>query len=59
MIDPIIEEIRTTRERLAVAVGCDIHAIATAARKRQEASGIQTVTRAPRQPEPSRNNPSA
>ena len=57
MTDPIVEEIRTTRERLAIASGCDIHAIAAAARKRQELSGVQTVSRQSRRPEPSRNKP--
>ncbi len=57
MIDPIVEEIRTTRERLAVASGCDIHAIAEEARKRQKLSGVQTVSRPRRLPETSRNNP--
>ena len=55
MIDPIVEEIRSTRERLAIAAGCDTHAIAIAARKRQELSGTQTVSRQPRRPETSRN----
>jgi len=56
MSDPIVEEIRTTRERIAVTSGCDIHAIAEAARKRQQLSGVQTVSRPRRVPEPSPNN---
>jgi hypothetical protein len=57
MTDPIVDEIRATRERLAMFVGGDVHAVAMAARKRQELSGVKTVTRASRKPEPSRNKP--
>lgn len=57
MSDPIVDEIRSTRERLAMAAGGDIHSIAIAARKRQELSGIKAVTRPARKPEPSRNKP--
>jgi hypothetical protein len=46
MTDPIAAEIRATRERIAEELGCDIHAIAEAARKRQQVSGVRTVTRA-------------
>ena len=58
MFDPIVDEIRSTRERLAMVAGGDIHSIAMAARKRQELSGTRTVTRPARRPETSRNNPS-
>ncbi len=57
MTDPIVDEIRSTRERLATAAGGEIHSIAMATRKRQELSGTKTVTRPARKPEPSRNNP--
>jgi hypothetical protein len=57
MTDPIVDEIRSTRERLATAAGGDIHSIAMAARKRQELSGTKTVTRPARKPEQSRNKP--
>ena len=49
MTDPIVAEIRATRERIAEESGCDIHAIAEAARKRQQVSGVRTVSR-PRRP---------
>jgi hypothetical protein len=49
MTDPIVAEIRATRERIAEESGCDIHAIAEAARKRQQISGVKTVSR-PRRP---------
>ncbi len=57
MTDPIVDEIRSTRERLAMSSGGDIHSIAMAARKRQELAGTKTVTRPARKPEPSRNKP--
>lgn len=57
MFDPIVDEIRSTRERLAMVEGGDIHSIAMAARKRQELAGTKTVTRPARRPEPSRSNP--
>jgi hypothetical protein len=57
MFDPIVDEIRSTRERLAIVAGGDIHSIAVAARKRQEQAGTKTVTRPARRPELSRNNP--
>ena len=57
MTDPIVDEIRETRERLAMSAGGDIHSIAMAARKRQELSGLKTVTRSARKPEVSRNKP--
>ncbi|MEI8213278.1 MAG: hypothetical protein WCI02_14105 [Planctomycetota bacterium] len=58
MSDPIVDEIRSTRERLAMLAGGDIHSIAMAARERQKLSGTITVTRAVRKPEPSRIQPS-
>lgn len=57
MFDPIVDEIRSTRERLAMLEGGDIHSIAIAARKRQELAGTKVVTRPARRPEPSRNDP--
>lgn len=57
MFDPIVDEIRSTRERLAMVAGGDIHSIAMAARKRQELAGTKTVTRPARRTQPSRNNP--
>jgi hypothetical protein len=57
MFDPIVDEIRSTRERLAMVAGGDIHSIAMAARKRQELAGTKTVTRPARRPEPIRNTP--
>ncbi len=59
MIDPVVEEVRAARERIADASGGDMHAIATAARQRQIASGVTTVTRPSRPPNfatGSRNN---
>jgi len=56
MSDPIVDEIRSTRERLAIEAGGDIHSIAMAARERQRLSGMTTVTRPARKP-PSRTNP--
>lgn len=57
MTDPIVDEIRSTRERLAMVVGGSVHAIAMAARERQKISGTNTVTRSARKPEQSRNKP--
>ena len=51
MTDPIVAEIRATRERIAEVSGCDIHAIAEAARKRQQVSGVRTVSRPRRLPD--------
>lgn len=50
MNDPIVAEVRAARERIAVASGCDMHAIATAARQRQIKSGVQSVNRHRRKP---------
>jgi hypothetical protein len=57
MTDPIIAEIRKARERIAEESGCDIHAIAEAARKRQQASGVRTVSRPKRIPDDSLAKP--
>jgi hypothetical protein len=57
MFDPIVEEIRSTRDRLSMMSGGDIHSIAMAARKRQELAGTKTVTRPARRTESSRNHP--
>ena len=57
MIDPIIAEIRATRERIAEESGCDVHAIAEAARKRQQASAVRTVSRPKRVPDASLAKP--
>ena len=57
MADPIVDEIRSTRERLSMQSGGDVHSIAMAARERQKLSGTTTVTRPARKPEPSRNKP--
>ena len=51
MTDPIVAEIRATRERIAEESGFDIHAIAEAARKRQQISGVKTVSRPKRLPD--------
>ncbi len=51
MTDPIVAEIRATRERIAEESGCDIHAIAEAARKRQQVSGVRTVSQPRRLPD--------
>ena len=56
MSDPIVDGIRSTRERLAMGAGGDIHSIAVAARERQRISGKATVIRPSRKP-PSRNIP--
>jgi hypothetical protein len=57
MTDPIVAEIRATRERIAEESGCDIHAIAEAARKRQQTSGVKTVSRPKRVPDASLAQP--
>ncbi len=51
MSDPIVDEIRSTRERLAMAAGGDNHAIAQATRERQRLSGMPAVTRPARKPQ--------
>lgn len=57
MTDPIIDEVRSTGERLAMASDGDIHSIAEAARKRQEVSGTKTISRPAPKAEMSRKNP--
>lgn len=57
MTDPIVAEIRETRERIAEESGCDIHAIAEAARKRQQTSGVRTVSRPKRVPDANLTKP--
>jgi hypothetical protein len=57
MTDPIVAEIRAIRERIAEESGCDIHAIAEAARKRQQTSGVRTVSRPKRVPDASLAKP--
>jgi hypothetical protein len=57
MSDPIVAEIRSTRERLALEAGGDIHAIAAAARERQKLSGTTPVSRPARRMEAGRDNP--
>jgi hypothetical protein len=44
--DPIVDEIREIRERLAAEFGFDVHAIAEDAR-RQDAAGDRKVVRLP------------
>jgi hypothetical protein len=51
MTDPIVAEIRATRERIAEESGCDVHAIAEAARKRQQVYGVRTVSQPRRLPD--------
>lgn len=50
MKDPIVEEVRATRERLAAACGFDLHRIAEAARVWQRESGVVVVSRPPQTP---------
>ncbi|MEK0427178.1 MAG: hypothetical protein RJB11_3269 [Planctomycetota bacterium] len=57
MTDPVVAEIRATRERLAEESGWDIHAIAEAARKRQHTSGVKTVSRSKLFADPSLDKP--
>ena len=47
MIDPIVEEIRSTRERIALESDCDIHAIAEAARETPTTVGRSDCFSAP------------
>jgi hypothetical protein len=56
MSDPIVAEIRASRERIAQESGYDIHTIAEAARRRQQTSGVKTVSRPKRVPDPSLAN---
>jgi hypothetical protein len=57
MTDPIVAEIRATREHIAQESGYDIHAIADAARRRQQTSGVKTVSRPKRLPDPNLAKP--
>jgi len=47
--DPIVDEVRKTRERLAEKYNFDIEAIFEALRKRQDASGKKLVRRVRKQ----------
>jgi hypothetical protein len=49
--DPIVEEVRASREALFAASGYDIHELCKALRERQVASGHR-VLRAPSRPKP-------
>ena len=44
MKDPIVEEVRRVRERLAARYGYDVRKIAAAARRRQKRSGRKVVS---------------
>ena len=44
MKDPIVEEVRRVRERLAARYGYDVQKIAAAARRRQKRSGRKVVS---------------
>jgi len=46
--DPIVAEVRRTREQYAAAFNHDIGAICRAAREKQKESGRQIVSRPPR-----------
>jgi hypothetical protein len=46
--DPIVEEVRRTREQYAARYNHDIAAICRAARERQKESGRKVVSRPPR-----------
>lgn len=50
--DPIIEEIHAVRESLAREVNDDLERLLEAARARQAAHGLQSVTLPPRKAEP-------
>ena len=52
--DPIVEEVRRVRNKLAARFDYNIEAIVENARKEQEASGRKTVSFPPRQPTQSR-----
>ena len=43
--DPIVDEVRSTRERLVEKFGCDVHAIFTDLRERQAKLGARLVRR--------------
>lgn len=48
--DPIVEEVRRIRDKLAARFDYNIEAIVENARKEQEASGRKTVSFPPRKP---------
>ena len=52
--DPIIEEILAVREALAREADYDLERLLEAARARQAASGLQSVTLPPRKAEPAK-----
>lgn len=52
--DPIVEEIQATREALAREADYDLERMLEAARARQEARGLQSVTLPPRKAEPAK-----
>ena len=52
--DPIVEEVRRVRDKLAARFDYNIEAIVENARKEQEASGRKTVAFPPRKPKMSR-----
>ncbi len=52
--DPIVEEVRRVRDKLAARFDYNIEAIVENARKEQEALGQKTVSFAPRKPKMSR-----
>lgn len=49
--DPIVREVRTTREALFAAAGYDLDELCRQLRERQAAARQRVVTRAPRRPE--------
>ena len=48
--DPIIEEVRASREEIAARFNYDVHAIAKYLRKRQRESGRKVVSLPPKRP---------
>lgn len=48
--DPIVDEVRAIKERLAAKFNFDVRAIGEDARKRQAESGHRIVSRPPRRP---------
>jgi hypothetical protein len=46
--DPIVAEVRRTREKLAARFGYDVHAIGEDARKRERSSGHKVVDLSPK-----------
>lgn len=49
-IDPVVEEIHTVREEIALSAGYDLERILEAARERQAAAGVQAVRLFPNKP---------